>query len=579
MAEQSFMEQKGWKTLKNLVDYFKTEGKHEDRIALFKDIEKQAEIVAEVIRKRLGELALPGRVIAWNGLQSEPKEKMSLLLSVRWGVLMEKAPPGVGTHPVILRVVLRDDRKLPPVLECGFQLFSPQLGEGKILAQCRDAILDAVNTRKEQLEAADYSFYRENTTHNTRFITKTLAQEDELEQWTIEGTSILSPDRKDLFKEVIPAELLAGRFFELYKEIFTEVATIIMKAADSSLLPLPQPLEKKEMRQEGTKEMEEIKQLLERFYQVILYGPPGTGKTRLAQQVALKMLEPNIPPDLLEKDEHVQRKLESFSKEDPRRFELVVFHPSYEYEQFVGGICVKTGGEAQKRNETASTDVYYSTEPGTFLMLCKSAEKLGDKPVVLVIDEINRGNLPKLLGELVYALEYRDSTVVLPFEIPGIGREFKVPKNLYVIATMNSSDRSIGAIDVAIRRRFALYEVHPSPGAIIKVWTEFVEDTPDKEVRPYAEQLAKLMNRINKDLAELGEEGSELGVGQSYFLPPKPAKGQRVNFTDAQEMVKWRWQCQVLPLLKEYVVMAHPSGGAWEKKKELKDALGVITEK
>ena len=93
-------------------------------------------------------------------------------------------------------------------------------------------------------------------------------------------------------------------------------------------------------------------------------------------------------------------------------------------------------------------------KPGPFLRLCRAAEK-NDQPVVLVIDEINRGNLPKLLGEFVYALEYRGCQVTLPFDD---GRtDLIVPRNLYVIATMNSADRSIGHIDVAIRRRFGLY--------------------------------------------------------------------------------------------------------------------------
>lgn len=90
------------------------------------------------------------------------------------------------------------------------------------------------------------------------------------------------------------------------------------------------------------------------------------------------------------------------------------------------------------------------------MRLCRRAEKDQSKPVVLIIDEINRGNLPKLLGELVYALEYRGNPVTLPFVCHNRS-DLIIPENLYIIATMNSADRSIGHIDVAIRRRFGLY--------------------------------------------------------------------------------------------------------------------------
>jgi len=89
--------------------------------------------------------------------------------------------------------------------------------------------------------------------------------------------------------------------------------------------------------------------------------------------------------------------------------------------------------------------------------------------VVLLIDEINRGNLPKLLGELVYALEYRGSTVTLPFSYEG-SSHLVIPKNLYVIGTMNSADRSIGHIDVAIRRRFGLFHLPPNPEVVKSEW-------------------------------------------------------------------------------------------------------------
>ena len=120
-----------------------------------------------------------------------------------------------------------------------------------------------------------------------------------------------------------------------------------------------------------------------------------------------------------------------------------------------------------------------------------------------MIDEINRGNLPKLLGELIYALEYRDSEVMFSFD----GKPRTVPSNLYVMGTMNTADRSVGSLDAAIRRRFAFLRVDPNPSVV------------------GSEPLRMLMTTINERLAKLAErmpELSDLQVGHSYFLNCTP---------------------------------------------------------
>lgn len=189
--------------------------------------------------------------------------------------------------------------------------------------------------------------------------------------------------------------------------------------------------------------------MLGQFRQIIAYGPPGTGKTREAKRVALALLSGKEPKEDANEDE-IEKLLEPYRKVN--RFDLVVFHPAYEYEQFVVGI---------EPNEIDGK-VAFRTKPGVFLRLCHTAKQNQQQPCVLIIDEINRGNLPKLLGELVYALEYRGHEVSLPFTCEGSDKLI-VPKNLYIIATMNSADRSIGHIDVAIRRRFALFPLLPGP--------------------------------------------------------------------------------------------------------------------
>jgi 5-methylcytosine-specific restriction enzyme B len=278
----------------------------------------------------------------------------------------------------------------------------------------------------------------------------------------------------------------------------------------------------------GNPKMKELKALLEQFRQVILYGPPGTGKTREAKHLALALLS-GKEVNANSADDEIENQLKPFK--DANRFNLVVFHPAYEYEQFVGGIEPEPTGQ----------QITFKAKAGVFTRLCRKAENDADKrPAVLIIDEINRGNLPKLLGELVYALEYRDHEVRLPFDDgqPNL----VVPKNLFIIATMNSADRSIGHIDVAIRRRFGLYPLQPNSDVVREVWSRAEDEAHGK-------QLADLMKRVNEKLRSGHDAGAatECGVGQSYFLPKPEA-----DVKTAKKQVEMKWKYQVQPLLREY---------------------------
>jgi 5-methylcytosine-specific restriction protein B len=271
-----------------------------------------------------------------------------------------------------------------------------------------------------------------------------------------------------------------------------------------------------------------MKALLEQVGQIIIYGPPGTGKTREAKRVALALLTGNdSTADPTSADSDIEKQLKPFR--DAGRFDLVVFHPAYEYEQFVGGI----------EPTVTERHLSFKAKAGVFTQLCRKAHR-DSRSAVLIIDEINRGNLPKLLGELVYALEYRGHEVRLPFDDGDT--VLIVPKNLYIIATMNSADRSIGHIDVAIRRRFGLYPLGARPEVVQQVWSSAGDE-------PYGVQLAALMKRLNEKLG-MGHDPSaavELGVGHSYFLPAPGADGET-----AKQQVQLKWAYQVQPLLREY---------------------------
>lgn len=271
-----------------------------------------------------------------------------------------------------------------------------------------------------------------------------------------------------------------------------------------------------------------MEDLLRQLGQVIMYGPPGTGKTRQAKRAALALLSGGTAAaDPSANDNDIEEQLKPFR--EGGRFDLVVFHPAYEYEQFVGGIEPTLIGGA----------LSFVAKAGVFTRLCRKVREQKEAGV-LIIDEINRGNLPKLLGELVYALEYRGHEVRLPFD-DGISL-LVVPKNLYIIATMNSADRSIGHIDVAIRRRFGLYHVPPKREIVEQIWSA----TGDEQ---YGKQLAGLMRRVNETLGGAQDPGApaELGVGHSYFLPADGSSAEA-----AREQARMKWVYQVQPLLREY---------------------------
>lgn len=240
--------------------------------------------------------------------------------------------------------------------------------------------------------------------------------------------------------------------------------------------------------------LDEIIDLLDEKRQIVLYGPPGTGKTFLAQALA-----------------------DHFSGSGGTS-ELVQFHPSYTYEDFFEGYRPVLG---------VSGKVEFEVKSGPLRRIAEAASASPTVPHVLIIDEINRGNLAKIFGELYFLLEYRDNPISLQYS----DQEFTLPQNLFVIGTMNTADRSIALVDAAMRRRFYFVELAPSVAPI--------DDLLDRWLarRSLPDLPARLLAELNRRLAD-----PDAAIGPSYFMTDeimKPGRLERI------------WNHAILPLLEE----------------------------
>jgi 5-methylcytosine-specific restriction enzyme B len=243
--------------------------------------------------------------------------------------------------------------------------------------------------------------------------------------------------------------------------------------------------------------------LLQLKRQLILQGVPGTGKTHVARNLA---------------------KLLAHGREGAIR--LVQFHPAYSYEDFVEGIR-PSSVECNGRME-----ITYPVEDGLLCDFANQAARRPAEPHVLIIDEINRGNLPRIFGELLHLLEYRDQAVVLPRS----GRSFRLPANLYVIGTMNAADYSVAALDHALRRRFSVLEMTPDAEVLAAWLCEHPPAQGDELVRNVIALFDGLNARLRSDL------GPRCQIGQSYFMVP------HLN----EQRLRMIWDHHIRPLLMDY---------------------------
>ena len=234
--------------------------------------------------------------------------------------------------------------------------------------------------------------------------------------------------------------------------------------------------------------------------QVLFYGPPGTGKSYVAQALGKLITGLADPP--------------------AERLTMVQFHPAYGYEEFIEGIRPESVDRGNGQHA-----ISYPPRAGVFVRFCRAAAQIG-QPCVFIIDEINRGNIPRIFGELMLLLEYRERRIPLPYS----GETFTIPANVHLIGTMNTADRSIALIDFALRRRFHFVNFR----ADAELFERWLAAHPSP--LPY---LGRLYRRL---IGVDGIEDANFAIGPSLFMRPglDEAGLRRV------------WKHSVIPYLEEY---------------------------
>lgn len=252
---------------------------------------------------------------------------------------------------------------------------------------------------------------------------------------------------------------------------------------------------------------------------VIFYGPPGTGKTYTTIERAMRICEGSDFDDKISRQDLVEQYHEYIEDE---RIVFTTFHQSYSYEDFIEGI----------RATTENNTINYKVQDGVFKELCKNAADHPDENFVMIIDEINRGNISRIFGELITLIEDSKRTGKLEeitVKLPYSRESFSVPQNVYIIGTMNTADRSLTGLDLALRRRFTFEEMRPK--------TELLKDIKVEGIK-----IDKLLSIMNQRIEVLLDR--EHTIGHAYFMELK----DKPSIEKLAEI----FQNKILPLLQEY---------------------------
>ena len=259
---------------------------------------------------------------------------------------------------------------------------------------------------------------------------------------------------------------------------------------------------------------------------LILQGPPGTGKTFIARRIAWCLI----------------------GHKDDNPIEMVQFHQSYAYEDFVQGF-------------RPTDDGGFTLKPGVFHRFCERARSTPDTPHVFIIDEINRGNLSRIFGELLMLIEHDKRSEDYAVALTYSDTRFHVPANVHILGMMNTADRSLALVDYALRRRFAFETLEPAYGTDYgrNAFEEYL--TPKCADPTLPRRICDRMGTLNKIIRGDRELGRGFEVGHSYFVPDdgdEPTEDWYRHIVDTQ----------IVPLLREY----------WFDSPEMvKEAVGGLT--
>lgn len=242
-----------------------------------------------------------------------------------------------------------------------------------------------------------------------------------------------------------------------------------------------------------------LKALLLTQKNVILQGAPGVGKTFAAKRLAYSIM----------------------GEKDTSRVQMVQFHQSYSYEDFIMGF--------------RPTETGFTLKTGVFYEFCRKAEEDDERPYFFIIDEINRGNLSKIFGELFMLIENDKRGVEL--QLLYVNEQFSIPSNVYIIGMMNTADRSLAMLDYALRRRFAFFEMPPAfSSAGFQAYKARINIIK-------FDRLIETVERLNEEITEDDSLGEGFRIGHSYFC---------TNLNISDEWLRSVVEFELIPLLKEY---------------------------
>lgn len=285
----------------------------------------------------------------------------------------------------------------------------------------------------------------------------------------------------------------------------------------------------KNMQDKYKEEIKDLVRLLLAEKNLILQGAPGTGKTYNSAVIAVALIDGSLngedidlPIDVSDHKQVMERYQELINIS---QIVFSTFHQSMDYEDFIEGL----------RPKVENGQIIYDIKKGIFKKICEAAEKEPEKNFVLIIDEINRGNVSKIFGELISLIEKdkrKESIHSLTATLTYSGEPFGVPANLYILGTMNTTDRSTGTLDYALRRRFVFKTMKAD---------EQIVNAQEEEIAEIALLLFSQVKEFIKKYNSGDMDIEDLMIGHSYFLAS--------NIEQLQNNIEYK----IKPLIKEYI--------------------------